>query len=203
MRCSRCQKLISDWLDGNLSQQDSKRLGAHLKKCPGCNEYFEALKVIDREVRRLPEVEIGDITEFEASLRRELNQIDQQKLITKRKRWFKIPVPAWGIGLVFLAAAIYLLFYFRPGPAENGQIELATLLSYEDSYLTLTQTIATDEDVMESLNQEIINSIIQETLAWEPDESDYSEIYHKQINVINIDEYLLQQEDNMGFQEGK
>ncbi len=199
MKCPRYQKFISDCLDGNISQKNKKRLELHLKKCPVCNEYFETLKVIDREARHLPEIEIGNISEFEASLRSGLNQIAREKIRKKSKSWLKIPAPAWAIGLVFLATVIYLIFF--PRPAEDEQIELATMLSYEDSYLILTQSIATDEEIIDVLNQEIINDIVRETLTWEPNEVYYSEPYQEQINIVNIEEIL--QIENMSFQEGK
>jgi hypothetical protein len=36
MNCEKCQDLISDFLDGALSQEDQSRLNVHLEECLGC-----------------------------------------------------------------------------------------------------------------------------------------------------------------------
>ena len=37
MNCEKCQDLISDFLDGTLSQEDQSTLNSHLEECLGCS----------------------------------------------------------------------------------------------------------------------------------------------------------------------
>ena len=37
MNCEKCQDLISDFLDGALSQEDQSTLNSHLEECLGCS----------------------------------------------------------------------------------------------------------------------------------------------------------------------
>lgn len=201
MKCSKYQKLLSDWLDGNLSEKKQKKLELHLKECHFCQEYCQELKALDQAAKNIPEAEIGNVSEFEDCLRRRLSQIKGQREEKERKRRFKIPVPAWGFGLVFLAVIMYLIFYPRSADERDRQMQLVTLLSYEDSYLALTQAIATDEETIENLNEEIMNSIVQETMVLELDDSENFQTYQKQINEKDTNEYLPL--ENMGFEEGK
>jgi hypothetical protein len=46
MNCEKCQELISDFLDGALSDEDRKTLDAHLEECLSCNSVREELDLI-------------------------------------------------------------------------------------------------------------------------------------------------------------
>jgi len=46
MNCEKCQDLISDFLDGSISQQDRSTLSAHLQECLHCAEVRDDLQSI-------------------------------------------------------------------------------------------------------------------------------------------------------------
>jgi hypothetical protein len=46
MNCEKCQDLISDLLDGALSQQDQITLNSHLEECLGCTDVRDDLQAI-------------------------------------------------------------------------------------------------------------------------------------------------------------
>ena len=54
--CRQAVELMSDYLDGVLSERDRIRLEAHLIDCPHCSEYLAQLRVaIDALGRAQPE----------------------------------------------------------------------------------------------------------------------------------------------------
>ncbi|MEK6281838.1 MAG: anti-sigma factor [Acidobacteriota bacterium] len=46
MNCDKCQDLVSDFLDGALSQEDQKTLNLHLEECLGCADVRNDLQSI-------------------------------------------------------------------------------------------------------------------------------------------------------------
>src|SRR5712691_7238689 len=46
MNCEKCENLISDLLDGALSQEDQATLNLHLEECLGCAEVRNDLQAI-------------------------------------------------------------------------------------------------------------------------------------------------------------
>jgi len=54
--CRQAVELMSDYLDGALSERDRTRLEAHLIDCPHCSEYLAQMRVtIDALGRARPE----------------------------------------------------------------------------------------------------------------------------------------------------
>ena len=46
MNCEKCQDLISDFLDGALSQEDQSTLNSHLEECLGCSSVRTDLQLL-------------------------------------------------------------------------------------------------------------------------------------------------------------
>ena len=46
MNCEKCQDLVSDFLDGSLSQKDQSTLSAHLEECLSCDDVRNDLQSI-------------------------------------------------------------------------------------------------------------------------------------------------------------
>ena len=55
--CEDYAALISAWLDGELNEEETGRLQAHLFTCPGCRAYLADLKAMGRAFPSLEEVE--------------------------------------------------------------------------------------------------------------------------------------------------
>lgn len=199
MRCQDFQKWISDWLDGNLSQKNQKKLEEHLRTCEFCRRYYEDLKRIEDRVRQLPGAELPDQAVFEDKLKERISRVAKKPGQGHRISWKPRLVPAWAVGLLLIAAAVYLFFQFRP--AVEPEMDLAMLMSYEESYLTLSQALSSDETWQKNYNDDILNSIYEEVKAGEVVDMENFDIYQEQNNNNIIDESLLI--ENMGFSEGK
>lgn len=64
--CEEYAALISAWLDGELNEEETGRLQAHLFTCPGCRAYLADLKAMGRAFPSLEEVEVPE--DFTASV---------------------------------------------------------------------------------------------------------------------------------------
>jgi anti-sigma factor RsiW len=54
--CRQAVALMTDYLDGRLSERDARRLERHLARCPHCSEYMAQLRVtIDALGRATPD----------------------------------------------------------------------------------------------------------------------------------------------------
>ncbi len=42
--CAEVVELVSDYLDGILSEPEARRVADHLDGCPGCTAYFEQVR---------------------------------------------------------------------------------------------------------------------------------------------------------------
>ena len=199
MKCADYQKLISDRLDGSLSRAEQEKLEAHLQVCPDCRLYEQELQTIEREIRKLPAGEPEDLAGLEAGLRERLVRVEARGGINRRKGRLVKWAPAWAVSLLLVVAAVYLVF-FR---LERGDqhLDLATLMSFEDSYLTLTQALNNDESLKEKYNEEILKSIFEDVQELNKEAPGLTDDYQEQ-NIEDINQYTLPSENNE-FSEGK
>lgn len=51
--CAEVVELVSDYLDGNLSEPQSQRVADHLTGCPGCTDYFEQVRATSAGLGRV------------------------------------------------------------------------------------------------------------------------------------------------------
>lgn len=191
MRCQDYQKWISDWLDGNLSQKKQEKLGEHLRVCLACRQYYEDLKKIEDQVRQLPGVELPAPAAFEDKLR-EMISLEALKLEKEQKKSL-LPrlVPAGVIGLLVVAVFLYLFFQLKP--AVEPELDLAMLMSYEESYLTLSQALSDDEKWQYKYSEDILNSIYEEVKAEELVDLETFDIYQQQYNNnIEVNNFLIE-----------
>ncbi|HEY0080236.1 MAG TPA: zf-HC2 domain-containing protein [Pyrinomonadaceae bacterium] len=59
MNCEKCQDLLSDFLEGTLSGQDSTVFGAHLEECLSCADVREELHSIVNVAREVHELDVA------------------------------------------------------------------------------------------------------------------------------------------------
>lgn len=57
MTCARAERLLSAWIDGELSPPGAGALSAHLAACPGCSRRAEELREVGRLLAELPRLE--------------------------------------------------------------------------------------------------------------------------------------------------
>jgi anti-sigma factor RsiW len=55
LACVQVVEIMADYLEGALSEDDSRRLRRHLDTCPGCTEYLQQLRTVAGSLRGLTE----------------------------------------------------------------------------------------------------------------------------------------------------
>lgn len=199
MRCQDYQKWISDWLDGNLSQKKQEKLREHLSVCSVCRQYYEDLKRIEAQVRQLPGAELPDPAAFEDKLREMISRKALKLENEQKKGLLPRLVPAGAIGLLVVAVFLYLFFQLKP--AVEPELDLARLMSYEESYLALSQALSDDEKWQRKYSEDILDSIYEEVKTYELVSIENFDIYQEQNNNnIEDNNFLI---ENIGFPEGK
>ena len=53
LECVEVVELVTDYLEGVLSDAEARRLERHLDTCPGCTEYLQQLRTIAGSLRGL------------------------------------------------------------------------------------------------------------------------------------------------------
>jgi anti-sigma factor RsiW len=53
LECVEVVELVTDYLEGVLSEAEARRLERHLDTCPGCTEYLQQLRAIAGSLRGL------------------------------------------------------------------------------------------------------------------------------------------------------
>ncbi|MGQ9801851.1 MAG: anti-sigma factor family protein [Candidatus Saccharicenans sp.] len=186
MKCQDYQKWISDRLDGNLSQKKQLKLEEHLRACAFCRRYYEDLKMIEDRVRQWPGAELPDPAVFEDKLRERLSLKAPETKKEQKKSLITRLVPAGAAGLLLIAAAIYLFLQLRP--VVEPESDLAMLMSYEESYLTLSQALSNDEKWHNEYSDDILNSIYEEVKEDEVFDEGSFNIFQEQNNNNNIED---------------
>ena len=111
MRCEDVRAELSAWIDGELAADDRAHIAAHLQSCPACSDHVRALQDTASLVRKLrgPRAP-ASVTQ---AAMREANAM-QHRAAAQRPRWrlsVVWPIPALGVGLVGLAAAVALAVF--------------------------------------------------------------------------------------------
>ena len=60
MRCAKAKKILSDYLDDNLSSQKKMQLEAHLRECSDCHAELAQLQALSSMLQRAGEVEVSE-----------------------------------------------------------------------------------------------------------------------------------------------
>ena len=130
MRCEDLHIELSAWIDGELSAGDRTRIAAHLQTCPACSDHVRSLQDTSSKVRALPAPRApASVTQ---TAMRQVSAMKRQAAAPS-PRWrlsLAWPIPALGVGLVGLGAAIALaVFVERPDGAKIPSETAASLHS--------------------------------------------------------------------------
>jgi anti-sigma factor RsiW len=60
MPCRELVELVTNYLEGRLSEHDRARFEAHLADCEECSTYLEQMRQTIRALGRLPEESLSD-----------------------------------------------------------------------------------------------------------------------------------------------
>jgi anti-sigma factor RsiW len=61
--CNEFVEVVTEYLDGAMSADDTRRLEAHLAVCPGCESVLEQFRAIIAMTGRLAEDDVDTLTE--------------------------------------------------------------------------------------------------------------------------------------------
>jgi anti-sigma factor RsiW len=61
MRCVEFVELITDYLEGNVSEEQRSRMDHHLEGCAGCRAALEQIKTVIRVTGRLTAADVASI----------------------------------------------------------------------------------------------------------------------------------------------
>ncbi len=154
MECEKAKKLLSFYLEDELSAQQRKEVESHLKSCPGCSELYSLLQQTKESLSSWPELEV----------RPEL--LDRLYSIPEKKKRFKFsfyfflrpslqPILA-GVAILLMVISFYA---FNP---QRKQINHMINFRLHRSYSQLEKLYAKAESLTENLGaykDEIIVSI--------------------------------------------
>ena len=60
LTCAEVVELVTDYLEGGLSEGDRARFDAHLSECDGCTNYLDQMRVTIAVVGRVREDDLSD-----------------------------------------------------------------------------------------------------------------------------------------------
>ncbi len=185
MKCSKAQKIISDYVDDNLDARKKSSLERHLKECAGCQEVLKDLQGIAESARELEELSPPAETwlKIEARLAKEAQIIQ----IPERpaRRWFdyifsqprlKYALSSAVLLAVIVGGVILGIRYYKTGimptVKDNQKYTLAKLEEAERHYQlaikALAEAVSSSEKSLDPqvaqifrMNLEIIDSSIK------------------------------------------
>jgi len=155
MRHKKIEKLLSDNIDGELSEKKKKALETHLRNCASCSSYAENIQRIHKEAKSLEKLEASPVRweEFTSRIKAEIFSAKQEKLrgITLFLRWKW----AWaGAALSFVIVAGLFLYL-----TQNKTPQEPYVFSFESSLARIYQEIGSDQELEELFNSVICASI--------------------------------------------
>ena len=101
MDCKNYQDMISDYIDGLLSDDEIKDFETHISKCENCKEEYEITKEIVDSCDDLEEIELP--YDFNKKLHEKLVLVNEDKKI-KKLPWYKDWKVYSGIAAIFIFA---------------------------------------------------------------------------------------------------
>ncbi|MDI6846220.1 MAG: hypothetical protein QME28_08810 [Candidatus Saccharicenans sp.] len=154
-------------------------------------------------MRSLPEVELPGPELIEEKLTARLASIKAESRNDKEGK-INLSIsalkPVWITVSVALIAIIIYLFVPANRTADELMPQFSALLSYEDSYLLMSQLLNDSESLQEKFNSEIIEGIYREIGGATIEDSEAIEIYPQKIldfefNNNNLTENLKSSEE--------
>ena len=128
--CERFEKLIEEYLAGDIVQADLEALRQHSETCPGCRQLMELHSEMHRIAEGIPQPSDGRFTEMRASVLGRIRSSGRREgALALWRRWARIPLlrlgPAVAVAIVFLIAGLFLgrLGTGRPGFDEDLFVE--------------------------------------------------------------------------------
>ncbi|MDA8352277.1 MAG: zf-HC2 domain-containing protein [Firmicutes bacterium] len=123
MNCGDWQEWIQRDLDGELSDEEGKKLRYHLSLCPGCAEFAADMRSLNRELSALPPVEpacsLTDRILQQTGPREPRKQTAGKKQSLSVRQWRRF-WPLTGAAAAVLLAAAWLISNESGLPTQKG-----------------------------------------------------------------------------------
>lgn len=163
MTCKPFEKMISDRIDGVLSEKNQKKLEKHMLFCSSCTAYDEQLRLLHSGASLIKgEVSEAYMNGFSARLRDKLIRL---KEVQSRSR--RTVVPRWAYAAVPLLAVVIVYGYLLLSPRrDHDRIPPLLVVSMEENIQRITDVIASDPELETVFNGLLLVSI-QELLEGE------------------------------------
>jgi hypothetical protein len=157
MRCETSKKWISDDLDGVLSGERTARLERHLRVCAACRAYRDDVTRLQEGAEGLADPGLAPDAwlHFSRRLERKLAASAAPREAREKVPFFFRSKWAWaGASFLVLAFIGTYLVVVRPRGVQEP-----AFVSFEDSVAQVFGEIASNPDLENSFNQEILASI--------------------------------------------
>jgi predicted anti-sigma-YlaC factor YlaD len=166
MRCKKCERLISDRLDGALGEKSGRRLADHLAVCPSCRDYAVRLKLIQDRAAGGQGVRVSNdyLEDFSARVRARLESLEVDRPPQGRSSriwkwaWMAVPLAA--------AAAFVFLEVGRREPAFGPEF-----LTDEGYLGSVGQAVGDNADLAVDLNALVLGALQDEIGTIPPEEA--------------------------------
>ena len=153
MGCERFRVLISDEVDGALSDGQRQRLGAHVEGCPACREYRRTLLRLQAESRR-------DEASPPAADYYERFSAAVESRLRREERVASRPVPGWKKAWVLapLVLAVVIGVVLFRGGGGGGRHEI---FSFEDCLDRIFWEIGGDDEAAADFDSYLSGALLE------------------------------------------
>lgn len=160
MNCKQIEKLLSPYLENDLSQEKKTLVENHIKKCPQCSELLSYMKEAKNSLAEMPEIDISP------SLRKKLYKIPKKKFKLSFDFLLKPALqPVLAASMVLIT--VVSLYTLNP---DRGKINKYINQHIHAGYSKAEQLYAKAESLTHSLaghKESILFSIKNIDLFWE------------------------------------
>ncbi|MDQ2854745.1 MAG: zf-HC2 domain-containing protein [Acidobacteriota bacterium] len=119
MKCESCLKLLEEYLDGELIEQEAAALSAHLITCAACAHEVDHLTV-EREIYTRYDRELDNMPATWSAIAARTTETDKVIASSRRlnfREWFVVPSFGWSLAAVMailIFAVVMGAIYLRP-----------------------------------------------------------------------------------------
>jgi len=161
MSCKKYRKIMSAFLDGEITPADQEKLFLHLNSCVSCRAYFKNLTAIQEEVKSFESMKPPDNYSKLAASRVVKMIAESQKALPS---WTK-ESPVWFLRRQWLWIWTSLLIIIL-GIFLFHQVSKKSDLSYESYYFSNHQNLAFLDDQIESNDEALatLNDLIEQEI---------------------------------------
>ncbi len=124
-------KLLSVYLDGELSQVQSEALKAHLDVCPTCRRTLATLRDNDALIRDLPALEPS--TDFDRTFWKKIDALEDEIRRPWLQHLFRGWRPVWAGAMAGLVVAV-MIYFKSADPMTPEEVFIAEHMEFLEEY---------------------------------------------------------------------